>query len=667
MFKRFFSIYTLSILSITLLSGADLQYNLFKNASFELGADNWDSVGSGISISRDSFKGKKAIQYTTGGTGQTTEEIPVADGRVKYILNGNYKNIGQVDGMWLGISMLDKNWHSIAESSTSLQPSNTYKKFELKTTPPVGTQYMSFWTWSEAGANGKTLLDNLRLKPSGYEITKCNILQNSDFETDTNSWSTYSAETKLTNDAHTGTSALQLKDGGMDQISQEVIGHVDTYRFKGFYKTVGTTGGTWAGMNFYDKNYNLQFSKSFTLKDTHGYKSFAISATSNEKTYYIQAWVWSEAGNGGGKIILDELKISTSGCYNHVLPSSLPPGGIAVNQAPQFVVIGFDDNTKSTGIDWALNLFDNKRNADGSEARVSFYMNTAGLNEWIEDDPDDLLSAMKRLKNSTHEVANHTKDHHAGVNHDNIREFTQDRWKSALEDASYDLIDRVGVSQHAITGFRAPFLIYNQHLLNELKDEGFLYDCSIEEGYAKEFDGTNFRWPYQLDEGSPGHNESWYGNIENPKHVEIGPVDGLWELPNHVLMVPKDDECAKYGIRSGFWNRILTKIPYLSDFKITGFDYNLWSLVGLNKAEVLGLFKYNLDLRLKGNRAPFMIGAHTQYYVGDWAARNAPNATSTQMREAISEFIDYALTKPEVRIRPANEIINWCIDPTPIN
>jgi len=181
------------------------------------------------------------------------------------------------------------------------------------------------------------------------------------------------------------------------------------------------------------------------------------------------------------------------------------------------------------------------------------------------------------------------------------------------------------------------------------------------------YNGTNFRWPYQLNLGSPGHIENWYGNPDNPEHIEIGSVEGLWELPNHVMMIPKDNECAKYGIVTGLWSRIVSKIPHLHDYKITGFDYNLWSLVALNKAEFLGILKYNLDLRLKGNRAPFMIGAHTQYYTSFWANTNAPNATVQDMRQAIEEFIDYALSKQEVKIRPAIDIINWCNNPIPIN
>ncbi len=497
--------------------------------------------------------------------------------------------------------------------------------------------------------------------------TKCNHLKNSNFENNSNNWTTYSSDTQLVDDAFEGNQAISIQDGGMDQITENITGNIDTYQFNGYYKTEGTPDGVWVGMNFYDKNRKLLLTKTVTLKATQSYQNFDVLATSTKETAYIQVRVWSDADSNGGSVILDSLKLSSSGCYDYVAPSSLPPKGIEISQAPQFVVIGFDDNTKSEGIYWALNLFNDKKNADGSEARVSFYMNSLGLDEWIEDDPQALLTAMQILKDSSHEIANHTYDHFKGKDAITIQNLDGQEWYDSIMDDSDILVDKVGVLTENIVGFRAPFLLYNQHMLNQLQSQGFLYDCSIEEGYASEYDGTNFRWPYQLNGGSPGHDESWYGNPSNPDYVEVGSIDGLWELPNHVLMVPKDSECEHYGIESGLWSRILTNIPYLSDFKITGFDYNLWSVARLNKEEVLGLFKYNLDLRLQGNRAPFMIGAHTQYYTDDWSETNAPNATTSQMREAISEFIEYALSKSEVRIRPAVDIVNWCTNPTPIN
>jgi peptidoglycan/xylan/chitin deacetylase (PgdA/CDA1 family) len=738
------------------------QYNFLKNPGFEQGKRDWDADGNTkLKISTDAHSGQKAISYKNGGLAQSTDELSGIDGQTRYILSGYYKNRGSVDGMWMGIEFADANWNSLGSSEIALLNSYQYAPFAIVATPPAGTVYITYWTWSESPAGGDTLLDDLALyrenatpgnhapildavadqqnvigenvnlqlhaadsdndtifytvenldetstiffdtktgkffgtaSPIGNQVLKvyaldnrggiaarafnwnitaapvtpCNILQNPGFEQNLFGWDIYASETERVTDAKVGNYALRIKAGGLDQFSQKITSAADTYEFNGYYKIEGAVDGAWAGLIFYDETKHAIGSQTVSLDPTSTYKKFVINATSTDAMRYVQAWIWTE---GSGKVFLDELKISTSSCYNYVIPSSLPPGGIPVNKAPQFVVIGFDDNTKSEGIDWAIDLFKNRKNHDGSNARVSFYMNTKGLHEWIEDEPTKLAAAMQRLRDSGHEIGNHTFCHHQDIDSSNWDAFiqtvlglNQSQWEKKISDATNDLVNTIGVSKAKIYGFRAPYLLYNQAMFDAVKALGLTYDCSIEEGYADDFDGTNFRWPYQLNQGSPGHNESWFGNPDNPNSVTISSIPELWELPNHVFMIPKDSECAAYGIKKGLWKRLQNKMPYLSGHKITGFDYNLWSDAQLNKAEVLGIFKYNLDLRLKGNRAPLMIGAHTQYYTQEWADHNAPNATYQEMRAAIREFVDYALSKPEVRIRPAIDIINWCANP----
>ena len=500
----------------------------------------------------------------------------------------------------------------------------------------------------------------------------CNLLPNGSFEEGLNGWDVY-AQYVLSNDTHSGAKALELHSSGLDQTVYPLDHTVRTFQFSGFCKTAGHTEGTWVGIIFYDKDERELSSQEISLKNTATYQRFTLSATAPENTYAIQVWIWFEAKDSTGKLYMDDLKLIPQGCSHYVAPSSLPPHGIPVNKAPQFVVIGFDDNTKAEGIDWAINLFSGKKNPDGTDARASFFMNTKGLHEEIEDNPANLLAALKRLRNSGHEIGNHTYGHHSDISGNDwdtfehtVTTLTKAEWRTKIKKATDDLVSMAGISRNTVVGFRAPYLLYSQNLFETLKSMNFLYDCSIEEGAAAHFDGTNLRWPYQLNGGSPGHNESWYGSSANPNAVTIGAIEGLWELPNHLLMVPKDSECAKYGIKKGLWKRIKEKIPYLDSHKITGFDYNLWSYAKLSKKEVLGILKYNLDLRLKGNRAPFMFGAHTQYYTQEWVDAHNTNATYQEMRAAIREFIDYALSKPEVRIVPAKKIIEWCTNPVPL-
>jgi peptidoglycan/xylan/chitin deacetylase (PgdA/CDA1 family) len=659
------SLQLLLMLYFTLSNLNASQYNILKNSGFESGKSGWEAYGAPINISSDAHTGSKAMIFNTGGLGQTTDLLPnidEIDGKKEYILNGYYKHIGNVEGTWLGVVYFDSNWNEIGEASIEVSKTLSYKKFEMILKPPKGTNYMDFWIWSDGG---KTLVDDIRLYPKSFNPNPCKLLQNGNFEKNIDGWSLYSLESKQIDGGYKSKKAIRLYEGGIDQSITIFENSNHTFIFEGYYKTDGTPSGSWAGMEFYDKDNKLINAKIVELKPTTSYKKFTINATSMKQISHIQVWFWSESGKKRGKIILDNLSLKPSSCLEYVAPSSLPPKGMSVSKSPQFVVIGFDDNTIADGINWALDLFKDKKNHDNSKALASFYMNTAGLDTYIEDEPATLLTAMKALKDSSHEIGNHTYDHQQGLSQTEIIALNNTQWDKAITDCETKLKDPVAVAENSITGFRAPYLLYNQNALNVLKAKNYLYDCSIEEGYSQQFDGKNFRWPYQLNEGSPGHNESWYGNPENPNAITIGPVEGLWELPVYVLMIPKDKDCAKYGITSGLWSRIKNKMPYLDGHKITSFDYNLWHLAELNKEEVLGILKYNLDLRLAGNRAPMTFGAHTQYYVGNWS-QNAPNATTTQMQEAISEFIEYALSKPEVRVTTADNVIKWCQNPTPL-
>ncbi len=520
----------------------------------------------------------------------------------------------------------------------------------------------------------------------------CHYLQNPSFENNTSGWIINGA-TVLVNGGHTGEHALAITTGGLEQTSSLLANGADTYQFHGYYKTTGTMEGISVGMIFLDANKSYISSKTLYLPNTGSYEHFIVNTTASDDVKYVQGWIWAVSdANGSAQMIVDDVELSSLECYDYTVASALPPKGLQPNEVPQFVVLGFDDNTEAEGIDWVRELFADKYNRDGSEARVSFYMNTAKFHNDVDYNASALLGAVKRLSATTHEIGNHTDNHmvhlmsaaiadkNDGLNmdvqvgadaseetyFDRIKRLSKSAWEERILAATNDLVTLAEINANTIKGFRAPYLLYTGATMSILKEQNFIYDCSVEEGYSLEFDGTNFRWPYQLNEGSPGHTESWYGRGDNEERVDINTIEGLWELPNYALMVPQDSECAQYGIEPGLWNRLVANIPYLTDYKVTGLDYNLWSMGGVNKAEMLGILKYNLDLRLKGNRAPFMFGTHSQYYTKEWADDFAPNATVEEMRSAISEFVDYALSKEVVRIRPSIEIIKWCQDPKPL-
>lgn len=272
-----------------------------------------------------------------------------------------------------------------------------------------------------------------------------------------------------------------------------------------------------------------------------------------------------------------------------------------------------------------------------------------------------------------HEIGNHT------VTHATSRTVGEARWRQELTDANAYITGMVGIPAAEIYGFRTPFLEYEDATLGIVKELGFQYDASIEEGYEWDDnanggngagqDGTNFFWPYTLDNLSPGHTVqvSWGKGL-----TEISARPGLWEMPVYAFVVPPDDKCAQYGVPTGLRAKLKTRQDWfdVESGLITGFDYNLWAGISvggfaMTKDEFVATFKYTLDQRLAGNRAPLLIGAHTDYYVAGWNANATATPSELDRRAALTEFLDYAKSKPEVEIASYKQVLDWVRNPVP--
>ncbi len=328
---------------------------------------------------------------------------------------------------------------------------------------------------------------------------------------------------------------------------------------------------------------------------------------------------------------------------DNVPASSDPPCGLTPSEVPQFVSIGWDDCGQAEGVNWSLDMY------QALGAKGSYYISSTYA----------LTDVYKRIYADGHEIGNHTVSHATSYSVDEAR------WQQEITDCNAYLTGTVGVPAEEIMGFRTPFLQYNNATLKVVQNNGFRYDTSIEEGYEWEpyvMDGTNFYWPYTLDNRSPGHTVQLDWNTEMQ---EIDPHPGLWEMPVYAVIVPPDSELANFeGVEPGFRARMKEVQPWfeVESGMITGFDYNLWNQFKMTKAEVVATLEYTLDLRLRGNRAPLLFGAHPDYYVASWDA-NAPNATTAERREAIEEFLAYAASKPAVRIARYRDVLDWVRNP----
>ncbi|MBN1980486.1 MAG: polysaccharide deacetylase family protein, partial [Chitinivibrionales bacterium] len=277
---------------------------------------------------------------------------------------------------------------------------------------------------------------------------------------------------------------------------------------------------------------------------------------------------------------------------------------------------------------------------DASKALCTFYTTSSNLGQ---------TSALhKEAYADGHEIGNHTQDH--------VTAFSTDEgtWKSQMSKCNSEL-SAAGISASTIVGFRTPFLQYSNATFRAMKSIGFVYDCSVEEGFQPDQTGGTFFWPYTLDQGSPGN--KLFVEWEMAGYEVLASYPGLWEMPCYVIVVPPDEECEKYGLQKGLRERIHNKIDYfeVATGKITGLDYNLLYEAGLSGQEMGKVMCYTLDIHYNGNRSPFNFGAHSNYY------------GESDRISGLKYFLDYALQKPDVRVVPAIKVVEWMRNPTALD
>lgn len=358
------------------------------------------------------------------------------------------------------------------------------------------------------------------------------------------------------------------------------------------------------------------------------------------------------------------------------MPSLLPPADLAVEDVPLFVAIGFDDNGHSgyveplelEGMRWATEAFSSRKNPDGSPCHCSFYCTTEYISVADSCEPVALVKrSWREALDRGFEIGNHTHSHSDGM------QFSMSDWNAEIN-ACVDRLTRpwsddlstdetgIGIDPRLIEGFRTPYLGYNAETFKAVQEYGFLYDCSIEEGVQADQDGRNFLWPYTLDAGSPGNQTA---HADDAMFPLVGAHPGLWEIPCYVVITPPDDLCEHYGLSVGFRDRCAKLNPAGFDIqqgKITGLDYNCLVEYAMTADEFLATLMYTLDLRLAGNRAPFAFGGHTDVYARGYDF--CPNITIAERRIVLEKFLDYALSKPMVRVVSQKELVTWMQNPT---
>ena len=366
--------------------------------------------------------------------------------------------------------------------------------------------------------------------------------------------------------------------------------------------------------------------------------------------------------NGGQDGCDSDLDLNEYDYDFNLLRSAQPPQGLSPSEVPQFVVVGWDDNGFINGFSWATDML------AARDLKNTFYFTTTYISDGATSgSPVGLRNMWRSAYLTGHEVGNHTQNHLDGT------PFSSGEWEAQLTTAQYwltaspdaEVDPGIGVPEEEIYGFRSPFLNYNDALFEELRKLGIWYDCSIEEGFQLDIDASQMPWPYTLDEGSQGHD--YLQELGVPERdFDLTAHPGIIELPAYALVIPPDEVAEEYDIEPGLLSRTRALSPAVepgSD-RITGLDYNLWADAQMSGAEFLAVLKYNLDQRLSGNRAPFLFGAHTDFYRDNW-----PNAAASfeERRKAIEDFLDYARSLADVRVTTAKEVVDFLRVPRALN
>ncbi|XP_044761197.1 chitin deacetylase 8 [Coccinella septempunctata] len=299
----------------------------------------------------------------------------------------------------------------------------------------------------------------------------------------------------------------------------------------------------------------------------------------------------------------DEEKCQLPDCR---CASSDIPGGLKLEETPQFVFLTFDDAVRSDNYDlYVETLFGREKNPDNCNVTATLFVSHdytiyAKLHDLYENGFEVALHSI------THDP-NTTKWSEASVEYLK-KEFGGER----------EIITKFAkIPEEDIHGIRVPFLqLSGNNSFELIKELDLEYDCSwptrsfVEPGL----------WPYTLD-------------YKSPQDCPIGPcptasLPGVWVAPMLDLFDNKNVPCAMVDQCVN----IPTDAANVTDWIIENFNRN-----------------YN------NNKAPFGFYVHAT-----WLSTNKEHV------QAYKNFVDYLQTLPDVYIVGIHRALEWIKNPVPI-
>ncbi|KAJ3298546.1 hypothetical protein HK104_010601 [Borealophlyctis nickersoniae] len=278
-----------------------------------------------------------------------------------------------------------------------------------------------------------------------------------------------------------------------------------------------------------------------------------------------------------------------------------------VDNPPQFLLLTFDDAIQDATWGPSTGLLAGRKNPNGCPATATFFTQV------FYSDP--YLATQWYAQNN--EIADHTVTHNSPFAGTYAEIEGQRAWAASL----------AGIPRGKIMGFRHPYLNYTVESLNLLAKMGFTYESSMSST-------PNDRvWPYTLDNGAV--NDCM--NIVNVCGKELN-APGLWEIPMATIT------SAQYGLE------------LMDPFNIPTQDKPQ------NGSLVTADYRTAFDSHYGGNRAPFGVYVHPI-----WLGKPNPPSISDGAPKfaAVSAFLDYALSRPDVWMVTNAQVIEYMKNPVP--
>ncbi|KAL4431616.1 hypothetical protein ABPG77_001458 [Micractinium sp. CCAP 211/92] len=358
----------------------------------------------------------------------------------------------------------------------------------------------------------------------------------------------------------------------------------------------------------------------------------------------------------GGPVATDTYTCSPATCKTPscLCASNSPPGGLTPQQIPQFILISHDNALDMRPYEHMLKVLGQKKQRNGCTVPVTwfamrYHSDCAAGRQALARGDEVAMQANRFFPTDPFNVTDDNPNYDSRVppltgKPSVEREITMSRewWNKQCGLPLYDMI-----------GFRAQGYYNNPPIRDALSKNGWLYDSTLIELYAN-WSATSpsadqILWPYTMDAGIPQDCQFMGVDVGKCNPGEKHP--GLWEVPLYQLQ----DGDTLYGVSNyGDTELGLPAIPDLFE-----------------------LLKGQLDGRIAGGRGPFQIST---FY--EWLSVKPDKAACateedpfcfnvvrevSENGKALARFIDYAVTKPEVRFVTYSDLIRWMQNPVPLS